>query len=206
MLITVGSWCRSNEAFGVIFRKHGSRYASYPNSPSHSPAGNFHHEIQGPVYSMFTYVYSMTPVFNDVKVTVNFSWFLHPSCFVKQAWVLLHVSLTQPRRPFAFFIQLANFHPSINRKTVMQTTFYLLLHAWWNVTLSLNPFLNPSFPPLPAGARCHGCAIASLLHVFILAFCHWTSIACFFHFIESSWRDETIVLCVLNSRYVPNTS
>lgn len=122
---------------------------------------------------MFTYVYSMTPVFNDVKVTVNFSWFLHPSCFVKQAWVLLHVSLTQPRRPFAFFIQLANFHPSINRKTVMQTVNFLLtLACLMKCNLVFKPFPEPILPSAPRRCslpRLCNCLLTSCLYFSILS-------------------------------------
>lgn len=72
------------------------------------------------------------------------------SCFVKQAQVLLHISLTQPRRPFAFFIQLANFHPSINRKTVMQTVNFLLtLACLMKCNLVFKPFPEPILPSSP---------------------------------------------------------
>lgn len=66
-------------------------------------------------YNVLFTLWTQTLLFNDVKVTVNFSWFLHSAYLVKQASVLLHILLTQPRRPLAFFLQLANF-PLFNKQ------------------------------------------------------------------------------------------
>lgn len=115
-------------------------------------------------YNVLFTLWPQTLLFNDVKVTVHFSWFLHSAYLVKQASVLLHILLTQPRRPLTFFFyNWQTSHSSINRKTVMQTIKFLFtLARLMKCNLVLKTFLEHIPSSIPSSACCHGCAIGFL--------------------------------------------
>lgn len=119
--------------------------------------------------------------------------------------MLLNILLTQPRPPLTFFfLQLANIHPFINRKTVTQTIKLLLILtclAKCNLALESFPELIP--PSLPT-SPCARSATAGLL-----ALCLYSGMLSLSYYcpLPPLWREETplffhfMIRCLTHTRH-----